>query len=218
MQNFVVIGLRQFGKCMVESLTERKCDILAIDSNEAKVGWARDIVGNAIKADALNPALYEEVLPKGVECAIVDLGEQMEPSILVTNYLKKHGVEHIVVQALSPAHGEILQLVGATRVVFPEKEAAERVAGVLVGRGTLDYFPVGEGFSVVEVRAPKRWIGKQLREIGVRQTYNVHIIATRASAAPDKTWSLANPERKFAAADIVLVAGVTEDIERLERH
>jgi trk/ktr system potassium uptake protein len=217
MRSFVVIGLGQFGKCMVESLVERKCDVLVIDHNPVKVEWARDVVGNAVKADALNPKLYEDVLPKGVECAVVDLGEHMEPSILATNYLTKQGIKHVVVQALNPGHGEILKLVGATRVVFPEREAAERVAGILVGRGTLDYFPIGESFSIAEVRAPKKWIGKKLRELGVRQSQNMHVIATRSDEAVDKSWALANPDRAFEPGDIVLIAGDTTDLDRIQR-
>lgn len=217
MRHFAIIGLGQFGKCMVESLLKRKCDVLVIDANPDKVEWARDLVGSAVKADALNPQLYAEVLPSGLDCAILDLGEHMEPSILATNYLKKQGVGHIVVQALNPAHGEILQLVGATHVVFPEKEAAERVAGILVGRGTLDYFPVGEGFSVAEVRTPPRWIGKRLRELGVRQQQNIHVIATRTGTDDEKSWTLADPDRPFEDGDILLVAGETDDLEKIQR-
>ncbi len=216
MRSFVVIGLGQFGKHMVEALAERRCDVLAIDSDPAKVDWARDIVDNAVKADALNADLYAEILPNNVECAVVDLGEHMEPSILVTNYLKKAGIENIVVQALSPTHAEILSIVGATRPVTPEKEAAERIAGILVGRGTLDYFPVGTAFSVVEVHAPKRWVGKRLSKLNVRQKDHLHVIATRSNKGGDGTWTLADPDRAFEANDIVLVAGDTGVLDRLQ--
>ena len=143
--NFVIIGLGRLGTCLLKSLMDRGATVMVIDSDEAKIQSARDIATEAIKADALNAELLEEVLPDGTECVIIDMGQaQLERSILVANYVKKLGVAQIVAHAAGPEHAEILQLVGATKVVFPEKEAAERLAGVLAGRGRLDFFPVSQ--------------------------------------------------------------------------
>ncbi|MBU0718705.1 MAG: TrkA family potassium uptake protein [Planctomycetes bacterium] len=219
MQNFAVIGLGQFGKCMVESLAKRNCDVVVLDQDEKKVDWARDLVANVVKADVLNFGVFDELFPKGLHCAIVDLGEHMEPSILVTNHLHKLQVTNIVVQALNPQHAEILQIVGATKVVFPEKEAAERVAGTVTGHRTLEYFPVSDVFSVIEIQVPLNWIGHDLAEMRLRTDKQILLVAFRKQGADRHTepWQLASAERAFETGDIVLLAGTTKSLRALTK-
>lgn len=217
MQNYTIIGLGQFGKCILESLLKRNCDVLVIDHDDKKVEWARGLSANVVKADALNPGVMAELFPKGLHCAIIDLGEQMEPSILITYQLHKLGVPNIAVQALSLAHAEILQIVGATKVIFPEREAAERLAGILAGRGTLEYFPVSDDFSIVEVPVPPAWIGKKLTEMSLRQKHVVHVVAYRKSTVGNtiSSWYVAEPDRPFEGHDIVLLAGAPANVNAL---
>lgn len=217
MQNYAIIGLGQFGKCLLESLMKRKCDVLVIDHDDKKVEWASELSANVVKADALNPGVLTELFPKGLHCAIVDLGELMEPSILVTNQLHKLEVTNIVVQALSPAHAEILQIVGATKVVFPEREAAERLAGLLAGRGMLEYFPVSDDFSLVEMPVPPTWVGNKLAEMNLRKAREVHVVGFRKSSAGSHParWNLASAERLFEHDDIVLLAGAPSTLNGL---
>ncbi len=213
--NFVIIGLGRLGMCLLKSLTERGAAVMVIDCDEAKIQSARDTATEAIKADALNAELLEEVLPEGTECVIIDMGQApLERSILIANYVKKLGIAQIVVHAAGPEHAEILQLVGATKVVFPEKEAAERLAGVLAGRGRLDFFPVSREFSVVEMPAPRTWIGTSLGELNVRQTHRVNVVAIR-TAGDEEHWRFADPDYACAVTDVVLIAGKTEDVEKL---
>jgi len=216
MRNFAIIGLGQFGKCMARTLHDRGLETLVIDSDQEKVQWARDVSTKAVKADALNFALFEELIGDNFECAIVDLGDQMERSILATNYLKKLEVNEIVVEATNAAHAEILQIVGATRIVYPEQEAAERLAGLLAGRGRLDYFPVGKAFSLVEIAVPESWVGNTLADLQLRKNNRVNVVAIRTQRKPKdaEEWSFADPERKLRRSDIVLVAGHTDDIEK----
>ncbi|MFO0837355.1 MAG: TrkA family potassium uptake protein [Phycisphaerae bacterium] len=217
MNNFAVIGLGRFGQCVVEALNDRRRQVVVIDRSEEKVQRVRDLAAKAIKADAVNAELLNEVIPEGIDCAIVDLGDVIGQSILVTNCLHKMGVKEIVVEAVDDEHAEILRIVGATRVVFPEREAAERLAGMLAGRGVLDFFAVSEGFSMIEIPVPDAWIGRTLVQLRPRQKAEIEIVAFRkpAISSADENWSLINAERPFEAQDIVLVAGASKSVENL---
>lgn len=219
MHNYAIIGLGQFGQCMLEALHKRGFETLVIDQDETKVQWARDLSTRAVKADALNFALFEELLVGDVDGAIVDMGDEMERSILVTNYLHKLKVPHIVVEAVNAAHAEILEIVGATRIVFPEQEAAQRLAGLLAGHGRLAYFPVADAFSLIEIRVPATWVGKCLTELQLRRSHHANVIALRKQPLPTEgaAWGLVDPERLFQTTDVVLVAGQTDDLEKLTK-
>lgn len=218
MPNVAIIGLGQFGQCVLESFAKRRFGVIVIDQDEAKVQYARDLATKALKADALNADLLKEIIPDGLECAVVDMGDDMERSILVTNYLYKLKVPRIIVEAVNAAHAEILTIVGATKIIFPEKEAAERLTGWLAGRGALDYFPVRESFSIVEIPVPKSWVGKPLADLDLRRKHRINVIATRKAAIPgaDEQWKLTAPQREFERDDIVLLAGDAKDVDRLQ--
>jgi trk system potassium uptake protein TrkA len=217
MNGFMIVGLGRFGQCMLTSLVERRLHVLVIDSDEQKIQHARDVATRAVKADALEFALFEEIISDDIRCAIVDLGDEMERSILVTNYLHKLNVPSIIVEAVNPAHAEILQVVGATRIVFPEQEAAERLAGLLAGEGAINYFPVGERFSLVELPVPAKWVGETLMDLSLRKKKRINVVAVRKQVAEPQNhaWSLIEPEHVFAADEIVLLAGSRGDLEHL---
>jgi trk system potassium uptake protein TrkA len=217
MNGFMIVGLGRFGQCMLTSLVERRLHVLVIDSDEQKIQHARDVATRAVKADALEFALFQEIISDDIRCAIVDLGDEMERSILVTNYLHKLNVPSIIVEAVNPAHAEILQVVGATRIVFPEQEAAERLAGLLAGEGAINYFPVGERFSLVELPVPAKWVGETLMDLSLRKKKRINVVAVRKQVAEPQNhaWSLIEPEHVFAADEIVLLAGSRGDLEHL---
>ncbi len=219
MKNFAVIGLGSFGRCMLESLMKRGMHVIAIDCDDEKIQLARDVATKAIKANALNCELIRELLPKPVQCAIIDMGNQMERSILITNHLHKLGVPKIVVEAVNVEHGEILKIVGATKVVFPEQEAAERLAGMLVGQGSLDYFAVADDFSLIEAPISDSWVNQTVVSLNLRQEKGINVVAVRKPTLDNgkELWRFPDPASPFAQGDIVLLAGKTRDLERLAK-
>lgn len=219
MRSYAIIGLGRFGQCMLETLVRKRLRVVVVDSSDEKVQYARDLATEAVKADALNFEVLQEVLPDGLDGAIVDLGDEMERSILVTNYLHKLKIPQIIVEAVNPQHAEILMIVGATRIVYPEQDAAERLAGLLVGRGTLDYFAVTDAFSVVEIAVPRGWVGRTLAELDLRRTQRVNVVAHRkpAKTEDDERWELSSPEYRFERDDFVLVAGDAPHLHRIQQ-
>jgi len=219
MRNFLIVGLGRFGQCMLDGLSERRLDVIVIDRDGEKVQRARDVATKAMKADAVDFELLQEVLPDGVECAIVDLGDVIGQSILVTNHLAKLKVPEIVVEAVNAEHAEILRIVGATRVVFPEDEAAKRLVGILAGRGVLDFFAVSDEFSMIEVSVPTEWVGKTMKELKLMRAAHVVVVAVRGQGEPDERiqWRFPEPDTPFNAGEIVLLAGASKDLPRVQK-
>jgi len=216
MMDFAVIGLGSFGRCMLDSLVKRNRSVIVIDSDDEKIQRARDVATKAVKADALNFELLKELFPETVQCVIVDMGHQMERSILITNYLQKLGIANIIVEAVSAEHGEILTIVGATKIVFPEQEAAERLAGMLGGRGSLDFFAVADDFSLIEASIPESWTGQTVAELRLRESKGINVVAVRQPTLRNgkELWRFPDPQAPFQLGEIVLLAGKTKDLER----
>ena len=116
MVTIAVIGLGTFGSSVTEALLDTDTELVILDKDRDIVEKYKNSVTNAYITDAISEATLEKVIPPDVNAAVVDLGSQLETSILVTNHLKKLGVPQIIVKARSDEHGEILKLVGATKI------------------------------------------------------------------------------------------------------
>ena len=210
MKQFAIIGLDVFGRMMIEELMNIDCEILIIDKSREVIDFYRDRVTAAYVADAINEEIIRKLVPEKIDAAIVDLGDKLEVSILVTNYLKKMGIGTIVAKAASEEHGEILRLVGATRVVFPNREAAKRIAPMLYSSLISSYLPISNDFVIAEVKIPPRYVGKSLIESNLRKEYQLNVIAVRKEEGEE--YHFFSPEYILAVDDIFLIAGSEDKI------
>ena len=91
-------------------------------------------------------------------------------SILATVLLKRLGVRRIISKAGNDLHGSILRQVGATRVVFPERETGVRVAHSFAAPGVQDYLDVAPGYGVARVPVAGQFVGKTLSDLNLPAT------------------------------------------------
>ena len=216
MKQFAIIGLSKFGQRMLEELSDTGCEIILIDKDRQRVDQFKDRVAAVYVADALNEDVLEKLVPRGIDAAIVDPGDLTEVSILVTHYLKKLGIREIIAKADSDEHEEILKLVGATRVVRPNTEAARRIAPFLVSSLVFSYLPISKDLVIAEVKVPEQFYGKSLIEVDLRKQYRLNVIAYRKLDQED--YAFYAPEYRLQADDLLLLAGNEEDVARFTQE
>jgi len=180
MKQVCVIGLGHFGTHLAQTLVRMGCEVLVIDAEEERVQAVRDDVHRAIIGDVRNYRMLASVITPSVTDAVIALGQTtIEPSILCTVNLKRLGVTNIRSTANSDDHAQILLAVGATEVIFPERETAERAARRIASPGLLDMFPLAEDYRIMEVMAPESVTGKTLGELNLRAAYDLLVLAVR---------------------------------------
>ncbi len=146
---------------------------------------------------------------------MVSLGDRIDASIMVTLHLKELGAERIVVKAVSEDHRKVLEMVGATEVVFPEMDKAIKTAKTLSFPNALDYLPLAPGFSIVEIAPPKAFIGKTLAELDLRNKYHVQVIAVR-ELIPDRINLVPKADCVIKDSDIMVILGRDEDLNKIK--
>jgi trk system potassium uptake protein len=187
-------------------------EIMILDKDREVVEQYKDKVASAFIADALKEETIRRVVPSDIDAAIIDLVDKIEVSILVTNYLKKLGLPQIIATAESDEHAEILKLVGATQIIFPNREAARRVAPTLVSDTLFNYLSLEGGLVIAEVSVPQKLVDKSIAEANLRQTYDLNVIAYRPSThAP---YVFVTPDHVVSADEVLLVAGTQEKIDQ----
>ena len=215
MKQFAIIGVSRFGSRVLEELAQLDCEIIIIDKDRELVESLKDKATYSYVADVINEQTIRKLVPPKIDAAIVDLGDRTEASILVTNYLKKIGVSKIVVKAETDEHGEILELVGATHIIFPNREAAKRITPILAFSQLFNYLPISNGLVIAEVKVPERHLGMTLIEADFRRTYKVNVVARREEGEDDAGYQFFTPEYRLQANDILLVAGHEENLSEM---
>ena len=179
MSQFVVIGLGSFRSAVALTLSRLHHEVLVIDQDEEKIEEIKDFVTQAISADVTNKKILEEFISKNVDAVVVNLGSNLEGSILTTVFLKDMGIKKILVKARNEDHGKVLKVVGASEIIFPEKDVGVRVAERLSIPNLIDHIPMAPEYSIVEISVPPLFVGKTLRELRLRNKYGIEVIAVK---------------------------------------
>lgn len=218
-RTFAVIGLGRFGAAMATTLAQLGHDVIGVDGDEDKVRSVADLLSLAMQLDATDEKALRAAGINDVDVAVVSIGENIESSLLVVTLLQEIGIKQIVAKAVTALHGRILEKLGVTRVVFPEREMAIRVAHSLVMPNVLDYIELSSDFSIVEVPAPAEFVGKTLREIGLRARFGLTTIAikhTSGAGAGTPANIAPGPDDVIQAGDVLSLLGNNERLGQLE--
>jgi trk system potassium uptake protein len=212
MKQYAVIGLGRFGVWALEELLSVDVEVLIVDRDENLVARYKDRVQAAYVADILDEQTIRRIIPGDIDAVIIDLGDRTEASILAANYLKKMGVRRIVARAETDGHGEILSLVGATDVVYPNREAAKRVMPALLSDALFSYMPISPSLVMAEVSFPRQLVGKTFAEADLRATRGLNVVATKPHGTGE--YIFVTPTYQIASDDTFLVVGSPENLAK----
>ncbi len=179
MESYVVIGLGRFGAEMAVKLYECGEEVLAIDTDEQLVDRVADRVTRAVAADARDRDVLEKLGVEHMDRAIVAVGSDLAASALITMNLKGLKVPYIICKAHDDTYRDILERLGADRVIIPEREIADKLVLGLTSRGVMEYIELSDEFGIVEMDPQERWVGKSIRELELRSRYGANVLALR---------------------------------------
>ena len=214
MKSFLVIGLGRFGTSLACELCALGHEVMAVDLREERVQEVAGSVTHAAAGDARDPEVLRALGARNFDCAVVSAGDDVGTSALIVLNLKELGVPQVVGKARSAVHHRVLEKIGADRVVFPEHEMGVKLAQGLSSSNVLNFIELSDDYGIVELAAPRSWVGHTLKELDVRAKYGVNIIAIRDGAsrrlevAPGADYAL-------RSGDVVVTLGRNEDINRL---
>jgi trk system potassium uptake protein TrkA len=215
LKRVVVVGLGIFGFNIAKDLFENGFEVIAIDKNKEVINRIRDFSTKAVLADATDRELLEMIGIQPDDIVIVSFGEDLAASTLLTLHLKEMNVKSIIVKAPNEDHKRILEKVGATEVIIPEKAMASKVAKGLISPNVLDFLPVSEDFTISEVAPPAGFLGKTLADLRLRGKYHVEVIAIR-DVLSDKIQLVPRADFVIKDSDILIVIGKEADIQRIQ--
>lgn len=214
-KQFVIIGIGRFGSSLARTLTSMGYDVMAIDRKVERVQNFTSEVTHVVEADATDLETLKALGIRNFDVAVVAIGDCIQASILVTVLLKDLGVKKVMAKAINDLHGRILEKVGADMVVFPERDMGIRVAHQLISTNVLDQIELSSDFSIQEVLAPEKLIGRTLKELDLRPRFGVSVMAIRRGSN-----IVVSPgaEDMIRDKDVLVVLGANVDLANFEEE
>ena len=222
MMQVALIGIGSFDQSVAISLCRLGGQVLAIDRRAAPVDEIKDLVSQAVVADATDEKALRALGVAEVDAAVVAIGE-MAQSVVTTLLLRKIGVAKIIARALTDAHAQVLTEIGASRVINIEQQMGEQIARTLIAPHIMNRFAFGEGISLVETMAPRTLVGKKISETKLREHYHLNLVALQ-KREPDideqgkrivklDTDAAPNASAIIEEGHVLILAGRDEDLD-----
>ena len=209
-----MIGLGRFGSTLARQLCKLGAEVLAMDVHHDLVQQVADDVTHAVVGDAQDKDVLRALGVRDFDCAIVAIGTNLAASVLTVLHLQELEVPSIICKAHDETHSRVLQKLGVNKVVIPEQENAARLARSLNSHNVLDYIELSEDYGILELPAPKSWIGRSLKELHIRAKLGVNIIAVENG---QKTNVSPSADYVIGEGDIMVVLGDNYSLEAVQK-
>jgi trk system potassium uptake protein TrkA len=228
MRRFVVIGLGRFGQKLAIALAMSGAEVMVIDKNRDEIELITDQVSHAVRLDSTDEEALKAQGVDKMDVAIIGIGQGgggFEAAILTVMNLRQMGIKQIYARAEDLIAGEVFSKVGATEVIYPEIESAQRWAFKLIAPQIGEKIDFAPGYSLARVKAPPSFDGKTVMDLQLRQKYSVNLVlikrgehATKAKNQKGKIINVPMPSTVIYQDDILMVAGSDADLAKLPQE
>ena len=215
MNTYMVIGLGRFGSAVAETLYNNGNEVIVLDSDEEHVSHLTGHSTHQAIGDAREPEVLRAAGAAECSTAIVAIGEDLASNVLITMNLKELGVPYVVSKARDDQYRKVLERVGADKVIIPERESGIRMANSLMSGSFMDYIELSEAYGIAEIRAPKAWAGKTLKDLNVRQRYKVSVLALKDEKSGEIVITPGASDVVKAGSNLMIM-GESEALTRLQ--
>ena len=215
MRRVVVIGLGIFGSQLARQLYESGLEVVAVDKNRDVVQRIKDHCTKAVLADATDKEVLESIGIDAKDTVVISFGEDLSASTLLTLYLREMKVKEIIVKVPNEDYKRILLKVGASEAIIPEREMANKVARSIISPNVLEYLPISEDYTIVELAPPTAFIGKTLADLDLRKKYNLQVIAIR-DVLDNKMQLVPRASAIIKDSDVLVIIGKENDIRKIK--
>lgn len=211
----VVVGLGRFGSAVALQLMDLGSEVLAIDRDPMLVAKYAPSLTLAVEADATSTDALRSLGVHEANRAVVAIGDSLESSLLCASALDELGVPEIWAKAISARHQQILQKVGATRVVFPEMDMGKRVGHLLSTSGVQEYIDFANGYAISVLEAPPWMTSRAIEASRLLSRHQIACVGVQRAGGSE--FEAVGAGTVVYPGDRIVVAGRTSSVERFAR-
>ena len=211
MKTVLLVGLGRFGRHIALKLNELHHQVMAVDKNEERVEALLPLVTNAQIGDSTNEEFLKSLGVRNFDLCIVTIGSDFQSSLETTSLLKELGAKLVVSRASRDIHAKFLLRNGADEVLYPERQLASWAAIRYTADHITDYVEIDEDYGIFEVEVPMNWYEKSIRELDIRNRYNVNILGIKRDGKISMNIA---PDTQLQPEDTIMVLGKFADVQK----
>lgn len=221
-KKFAVIGLGKYGKSIAKILTDKNAEVVAVDIREELVETISDDVAMAITMDATDIKALQAHNIHEMDAVVVAIGA-FEALLLCCVQLLEMGAKRIIARANDSRQKVILQKMGLTEILEPEKEIGLLVAEQLVNPNIVSFLQLPDDYEVAEIKAPADCANRTVQDIGLRSKYKLNLITIKRAyefkeddqiTTEEHILGVPESDTVIKSSDTIIVFGTSKDIER----
>lgn len=213
MKRFIVVGLGNFGSSVAETLHALGHDIAALDLVPERVDEMAKKITRAAVGDGTDESTLRRLGAEGADAAIISTGDEVTASAMTALVMRDLGIAEIYVKVISHEHARLIEMLGVTESVFPERESGIRLGRRISSRSILNYVELGAGFSVQEMAVPASWVGKSLRALQLPRRHKISVVAVHDFML-DRIQAVPDPDAPLKESDTLILAGEEKNLAR----
>ena len=176
---FVVIGIGQFGEAIARTLSKKGAEVLAIDKSQEKVDYIANDVAYAVALDSTDKNALISQNIQNYDAVVIAIGEDFEELLLTAVNLIELDIKRIIVRAKGKVNRLILEKLGLNEIFSPEYAVGAVVAERLLNPSIVNFLDLPDGYTIMEIKAPKSVIGQTLEDIQLREAYNINLVTIK---------------------------------------
>jgi trk system potassium uptake protein TrkA len=216
-KKILVIGVGRFGSALVDALWRARAEVVVVDPKAEAVDAIKDRTSHAFVGDGTDPRVLEG-LAADLDVAVVTFGMAFESTVLAAATLRRLGVPYIVARVETARQAEILETVGAHRVIQLEAEMGGRLARDIVSPVASDLLDLVDEYRVVPWIAGGPLVGQSLADAQLRNRFELTVLGYRRpgdAATPGRPpLVMATPGYVITEGDVLLLAGEQRHVDQ----
>ena len=177
-KHILVLGLKTFGLSIVKQLSKYNCEVLAIDKSMDRVEEADEFATQALQIDVRDMDKMDSLSLNSFDVAIITI-DNIEESIMAALIFQENDIPQIIVKSTSGIHKKILEKMGIDKIISPETEMGIKLAKAIMNESIIDAINFSDEYSIVEINALDKWIGKSLGKLSLREIYGLNILCVK---------------------------------------
>ena len=212
MKSVLIIGMGRMGRHLAKKMHQLGNDVMIVDNNPAIIESLSDRFTDSSICDCTNESVIKSLGVDNFDVCFVTIGEDFQASLVITSLLKKHGARRIVAKTNQDIQAELLRIIGADEIVYPEVDIAEKLAVRYNANNIFDFVPLTDEYSIYELPILPAWAGHTLVELNIRRKYQINIIAVKNGMNLDANLGA---DYRFRQDDHIIVIGRSNEVFKL---
>lgn len=211
-EKFCSAGIRQVRTDVAITLEELGYNVLGVDKDENIAAEVADKLTKVVSFDVRDAHALREVGISDFDVVVI-ASKSLEASLMATMLCKEFKVGEIIVKVIDERHAKMAKELGATELIFSERDTARQLARKLAAKNSSDLKEIDGDIGILSLKVPQKLIGKNLID-DLRKKYNVNVVAIKSG---NEMLVPPPPKHVFSADEKIFVIGTNETLAHFER-